>query len=170
MFTAQLCFSFMLCLFADYAGGLMNHFEFGWETNDYIKIYAQDWEPPGEVKAVISLVHGLGEHSGRYSHLASYLTRTYYDLITFEVRGHGKAEGQRGFTSTIDALLEAISQLLEYASNRFPDLPRPLCGHSLGGTLVLNYVVLKNPTLAGVVATGPLLRPAFEIDRDYDRF
>ena len=86
----------------------MNHVTFTWKTKDHIRIHAQGWEPQGEIKAVMGLVHGLGEHSGRYSHLAAYVTQAQYALVTFDLRGHGKSDGQRGFTPDIDALLEDI--------------------------------------------------------------
>ena len=53
---------------------IMKHFEFDWKTNDGLGIYAQGWEPEGKRKTVVCLVHGLGEHSGRYEHVAEFFT------------------------------------------------------------------------------------------------
>jgi acylglycerol lipase len=141
---------------------LMQHFEFGWRTEDGLRLYAQGWQPQTQPKGVICLVHGLGEHGGRYAHLAAFLNQAGYGLLTFDLRGHGKSEGPRGHTPSCEALLDDISQLLEQAAARYPDRPRFLYGHSLGGTLVIEYALRRRPQLAGVIATGPLLRTAFE--------
>jgi len=104
----------------------------------------------------------MGEHSGRYAHLAAFLDQAGYALLTFDLRGHGKSEGQRGHTPSYEALLNDISLLLEEAAKRYPDRPRFLYGHSLGGNQVINYALRRRPQVAGVIATGPLLRPGFE--------
>ncbi len=140
----------------------MKHFEFDWKTNDGLEINAQGWEPEGERKAIVCLVHGLGEHSGRYEHVAAFFTRAGYALVAFDHRGHGKSQGKRGHTPTYGILLDDISLHLEYAHNRYPNEPRFLYGHSLGGGLVLEYVLRLQPDLPCVIATAPSLRPAFE--------
>ena len=140
----------------------MRHFEFGWQTKDGLRLYAQGWQPETEPKGVLCLVHGLGEHSGRYAHLAAFLNQAGYVLLAFDLRGHGKSEGQRGHTPSYEVLMEDIAHLLEEAAKRYPDRPRFLYGHSLGGNLVIGYALRHRPPLAGVIATGPLLRPAFE--------
>jgi acylglycerol lipase len=140
----------------------MQHFEFGWQTKDGLRLYAQGWQPETEPRAVVCLVHGLGEHSGRYPHLAAFLSQAGYALLAFDLRGHGKSEGQRGYAPSYEALLDDIAHLLEEATERYPDRPRFLYGHSLGGTLVITYALRRRPQLAGVIATGPFLRAAFE--------
>jgi acylglycerol lipase len=139
----------------------MQRFEFKWQTEDGLRLYAQGWQPEIEPRGVVCLVHGLGEHSGRYAHLAAFLNQAGYALLAFDLRGHGKSEGQRGHTPSCEVLLDDISQLLEEAAERYPDLPRFLYGHSLGGSLVTEYALRRCPQLAGVIATGPLLRTAF---------
>jgi alpha-beta hydrolase superfamily lysophospholipase len=140
----------------------MQHFEFAWQTEDGLRLYAQGWQPETEPKGVVCLVHGLGEHSGRYAHLAAFLNQAGYALLAFDLRGHGQSEGQHGHTPSYDALLDDIAHLLDEAAGRYPDHSRFLYGHSLGGNLVINYALRRRPKLAGVIATGPLFRPAFE--------
>ena len=139
----------------------MEHVEFKWKTTDGLQLFAQGWQPEGESRAVVCLVHGLGEHTGRYGHVAAALNHAGYALLGFDLRGHGQSEGQRGHTPTFDHMLDDITHLLEEASQRFPDVPRFLYGHSLGGCLVLNYALRRRPDIAGVIATDPLLRTAF---------
>jgi acylglycerol lipase len=140
----------------------VQHFEFGWQTEDGLRLYAQGWQPETEPRGVVCLVHGLGEHSGRYAHLAAFLNQAGYVLLAFDLRGHGKSEGQRGHAPSCGALLDDLSQLLEEAAARYPDRPRFLYGHSLGGNLVIEYALRRCPQLAGVIATGPSFRLAFE--------
>ena len=140
----------------------MQHFEFEWQTEDRLQLYAQGWQPEIEHRGVVCLVHGLGEHSGRYAHLAAFLNQAGYALLAFDLRGHGKSAGQRGHAPSYEALLDDIAHLLEEAAQRYPNRPRFLYGHSLGGNQVINYALRRRPQLAGVIATGPLLRPAFE--------
>jgi acylglycerol lipase len=141
---------------------MMQHFEFGWQTEDGLRLYAQGWQPQTELKGVICLVHGLGEHSGRYGHLAAFLNQAGHALLAFDLRGHGKSEGPRGHTPSYEALMEDIAHFLEETTERHPDRPRFLYGHSMGGNLVIEYALRRRPQLAGVIATGPLLRAAFE--------
>ena len=140
----------------------MAHTEFNWKSRDGYILYAQEWQPEGQVRAVVCLVHGLGEHSGRYGHVAQALNGAGYALLSFDLRGHGRSEGPRGHTPSVESWMEDIAQLLEQAAERFPGRPRFLYGHSLGGLLVLNYVLRRRPALAGVIATGPALRSPLE--------
>lgn len=140
----------------------MTHFEAGFQTQDNLHLYCQGWEPDGEARAVIGLVHGLGEHSGRYVHMANFLNQAGYTLLAFDLRGHGKSQGQRGHIPSFEAYMDDIDRLIEELSARYPDEPRFLYGHSMGGLLVLNYVLRRKPYLAGVVVTGPALRTSLE--------
>ncbi len=111
---------------------------------------------------MVCLVHGLGEHSGRYAHLAAALAPAGYAMLAFDLRGHGRSGGPRGHAPTYEVLLDDITVLLDQAAQRFPARPRFLYGHSLGGTLALVYALRRRPQLAGVISTSPLLLPAFE--------
>ncbi len=139
----------------------MEHIEYNWTTEDNLPIYAQGWLPAGEVKAVVCLVHGIGEHGGRYVLGAKALTDARYALLSFDLRGHGKSGGARGHTPSKEHLYNDIAHHLEEAEKRYPGKPCFLYGHSLGGNLVINYALRRQPRLAGVVATGPELELAF---------
>jgi len=140
----------------------MKHAEFKLNTFDGLQLFGQSWQPEDQTRAVVCLIHGIGEHSGRYAHLADSLNQAGYALISFDLRGHGKSEGLRGHTPSYEALMQDISFLLESANKKFPQLPLFLYGHSLGGNLVLNHVLRRQPYLKGVIATAPWLHLAFE--------
>ena len=140
----------------------MKHDKFKFKTFDGFQLFGQSWQPEDRPRAVVCLVHGLGEYSGRYVHVADSLIQAGYALISFDLRGHGKSEGLRGHTPSYEAIMQDISSLLEVTNKKFPQLPFFLYGHSLGGNLVLNYVLRRQSHLKGVIATAPWLRLAFE--------
>jgi len=124
-----------------------------------LTIHTRLWEPDDPPKAVVGLVHGLGEHSGRYGPVAERLTGAGYAVASFDLRGHGASGGRRGDTRFTETFGD-IDRLLADAAQRFPGLPRFLYGHSLGGLLVLAYTLERRPPVAGVVVTGPPLHNA----------
>lgn len=132
------------------------------DTADGLKLYAWLRQPSGRSKGVIAHVHGMGEHSRRYDHLTAYWEDHGYASAGFDLRGHGRSEGKRGHTPSYDALMEDLAIFLGWVARAYPNVPITLYGHSMGGNLVLNYAVRRQPALAGVVATGPYLRLAFE--------
>jgi alpha-beta hydrolase superfamily lysophospholipase len=139
----------------------MRRFEWLRQADDGLKLFAQCWQPDSETAAVVCLVHGLGEHSSRYGKLAATLTDSGYALMAFDHRGHGRSQGPRGHTPTYDTFLDDIGRMLDEAAARFPDRPRFIYGHSMGGNLALNYVLRRRPELAGSIVTSPWLRTAF---------
>jgi alpha-beta hydrolase superfamily lysophospholipase len=140
----------------------MKTFEMKWRTRDGLDIFAQGWEPERAPKAVVCLVHGHGEHIGRYANVGDAFTKAGYAVLGFDQRGHGKSGGARGHTPSYDALMDDIADLFEQAKKRYPGLPQFLYGHSLGGNEVLNYALRRKPAVLGVIATGPWLRLAFQ--------
>lgn len=148
----------------------MKYTEFKFSINDGAVLFAREWQPEGELRGVICLVHGLGEHSGRYANVALKLTQAGYVLLSYDQRGHGKSLGRRGYTSSYETLLDDIDCFKRESLRRFPDLPIFLYGHSLGGNLVLNYVLRRQPEFAGVIVTSPWLKLTVELPELLRRF
>lgn len=143
----------------------MQQTEFNWRTgSDQLKIRGMVWQPlPGNpIHAVIALVHGMGEHLGRYRRFAEFFTARGFAVISFDQRGHGKSDGKKGHIVHYNQLLDGIDELLEKTRLQFKDRPVILYGHSMGGNLVLNYALKKPNSVKAVVATGPWLRLAFD--------
>jgi alpha-beta hydrolase superfamily lysophospholipase len=140
----------------------MRHVEFEIATTDQLTLYGQGWDPDEETSAVVCLLHGLGEHSGRYEHMATAFNRAGYAMISFDLRGHGRSEGRRGHAPGYAALMSDIDKLLKEAAVRYPEIPCFLYGHSLGGNLAIHYVLKQRPSLGGVIASAPLLRLAYK--------
>ena len=126
---------------------MMERHEWPFTARDGIPLWGSVWRPP-EARAAISLVHGIGEHSGRYAHVAKALNEAGYALVSFDLRGHGHSGGLRGHAAEYEAFMADIDLLLQETGRRFPGLPRFLYGHSMGD-LVLNYCLRRQPALAG---------------------
>lgn len=131
-------------------------------SHDGLDLRYREWTPAGKPKGVIILVHGLGEHGGRYGILSEYLVSDGYALTTCDLRGHGLSQGQHGHTESYEVLLKDVAQLILQSNEQFPGIRQFLYGHSMGGNIVLNYVLRYTPNLKGVIVTSPWLRLAFE--------
>ncbi len=141
----------------------MKHSEMNWKARDGLDIFAQSWEPTiVQPKAVVCLVHGLGEHTSRYAHVAEAFGKEGFVLFGADLRGHGRSGGARGHISSAEDFMQDIDVLLEQARVRYTGLPIILYGHSLGGILVLHYGLLRKPKVRGVIATSSGLHTALE--------
>jgi alpha-beta hydrolase superfamily lysophospholipase len=140
----------------------IQHFNGSWQTQDSLSLYFQGWEPEDAPHGVVCLIHGLGEHSGRYAHLAAFLVKNGMALISFDLRGHGKSGGPRGHAPSFESFIADIDLLFNEAKKRYAGLPMFLYGHSLGGILGLNYALRHNPDVVGVVITSAGLRTSLE--------
>lgn len=128
---------------------------FGWSTKEGEKIYSQKWIADGAVEAVIVLVHGLGEHIGRYKHVAKFFNDSQISVYGFDHRGHGKSSGKRGHIGSSQFFMDDIETMIDIARKDNPELPIFLYGHSLGGNMVLYYSLFKQLAIKGVIATSP---------------
>ncbi len=129
------------------------------EGADGLALFGQCWEPNANVMGTVGIVHGLGEHSGRYAHLATKFAERGYRVVAYDLRGHGKTAGRRGHAPDFSLLVEDVSCLVSLLMQQDESGRVILYGHSLGGNLVLNYAIRCDPSLAGVVASSPLLLP-----------
>ncbi len=138
----------------------MKTFEWEWKSFDGLTMFARGWEPDGAPKAVVCLVHGHGEHVGRYAHVGAAFAAAGYALLGFDLRGHGKSGGARGHTPSLEAYFNDIDDFLREVAARFPSAPRFLYGHSLGGLLSLSYSLTRKVNARGMIITSPGLRTA----------
>lgn len=120
-------------------------------------LFYRFWTPEQSPKAVICLVHGLGDHSGCFLRFAAYFTSAGFAVAAMDLYGHGHSDGKRGDVPQFSLLLDEVMQLMEDARKRYPGLPLFLYGHSMGGNIVLNTSLRRQPAVAGVVASAPWL-------------
>ena len=112
---------------------------------------------------MIALVHGFGEHINRYNHVADFYNKNDFAVVGMDHRGHGKSDGKRGHTPQYDSYLDDVEVFLGYVQSKYPTVPMFLYGHSMGGNIILNYIIKRSTKdLAGAIATSPWIRLAFE--------
>lgn len=114
------------------------------------------WPHPGKrIKASVMLVHGLGEHMGRYNHLAYVLHQAGYEVMAYDHMGHGLSSGLSGDIDQSNRLTEDLKTVIAYMHNTESKLV--LLGHSMGG-LVVARAVAEHPDIAdAVVMSSPAL-------------
>ncbi len=135
----------------------MKHVTGTFEGTGRLSLFRQTWYPDGAIKAAIALVHGFGEHSGRYASLVEYFVPRGYALFAFDLRGHGRSEGQRGHVNRWEEYTEDVDRFLRLVREELPHVPLFLFGHSMGGLIVLDYALAHPEGLDGVIASGPVL-------------
>ena len=141
----------------------MKSFESKWDGNNGISFYIRGWDPTSNrPKALLTLIHGLGEHTGRYLHVGKTMTDAGYALVGFDLRGHGKSGGARGHFPSLSAIMQDMRQFSKFLVQRYPDIPHFLYGHSLGGLLSLAYALQYPAGLNGVIVTGAALRSSLQ--------
>lgn len=115
-------------------------------------------------RALVAIVHGLGEHCGRYAALASDLVHAHYTVAAVDLPGHGETTGPRGDVPSWLQLRDAVVPALFTASRGLPGqpprMPTVLLGHSMGGVMALDVALAHPRELLGVVASAPALRSA----------
>jgi alpha-beta hydrolase superfamily lysophospholipase len=131
-------------------------------SNDGKNIFYRHWKIE-QPKKIVCIVHGLGEHSGRYEHLAEIFSESSITTFALDLRGHGQSEGKRGHAKNIDDLIADTEELMKIARVIYNDLPMIIFGHSMGGNLVAR-LVSKKPTkeIAGFALSAPWLQLAFD--------
>jgi alpha-beta hydrolase superfamily lysophospholipase len=129
----------------------------GWaEAHDGLRLYWQRWSKDAP-EAVLLFVHGLGEHSGRYSHAAEWFAQQGYLCWAIDYRGHGRSPGPRVHVNRFDEFVEDVGVLRALARREFPALPAFLVGQSQGGLVALRSLLLEPDGLSGAILSSPLL-------------
>ncbi len=121
-----------------------------------MELYFQSWHPDETAKGVLILVHGLCEHSGRYSNVVNHLTGQGFAVYSFDHRGHGRSCEKLGaHVNSWSEYHKDVGEFLKLVRGKEADLPLFLMGHSMGGLIVLEYALDHPEGLKGVIASGP---------------
>lgn len=123
------------------------------------KLYYQSWCPAEPAKAVISIVHGLGSHSGWFSEIAEALAAKGYAVYGVDLRGHGRSPGQRGYINHWSEFREDFDRFRQWMVGQHPSLPCFAFGHSLGAIIILDYALHNHQALSGLIMMAPSLNP-----------
>lgn len=112
-------------------------------------------------RASVLIIHGLHEHCERYSAMAGKLNEAGIDVYTFDLRGHGKSEGERFFVQSIDEYVEDVSSILSQIPRTKPLF---LLGHSMGGLIAVHFLLKKSQNnFQGLILSGAALKPGKDI-------
>ena len=133
---------------------------------DGLSLYYQSWLPTSTVKATVILIHGLGGHSGLFQNVVKALLPEGYALYSYDLRGHGRSPGQRGYINFWSEYRNDLVHLIAMVQQQHPRVPCFLMAHSLGSIIALDYALYrylnegesKNnpyPKITGIVAASP---------------
>jgi lysophospholipase len=125
-----------------------------------ITIFTQHWLPDDPPRAVVIIAHGIGEHSGRYAHVAAHLVAQGCAVYALDHRGHGQSGGERVLVGDFDEFVADLRAYFEQVRAAQPGLPIFLYGHSMGSLISLLFTFRYADDLAGLITTGTALRPA----------
>jgi alpha-beta hydrolase superfamily lysophospholipase len=123
-------------------------------------LHYQCWEPDARPRAIVAVVHGFGEHGGRYGNVVRHLVPRGYAVYAFDHRGHGRSPGRRGHINAWSEFRGDVREFLSLIRREQTERPVFLLGHSLGGLIAIEYVLRERPELNGLVVSNPLLTAA----------
>ncbi len=138
--------------------------QFDVNSEGFVRLHCTSHQPDGPSRAVLFVVHGLGEHSGRYAELISNFTDHGIAVFIFDLRGHGLSTGKRGHAASIDQFVEDAGYALMQCRNEFLDHPIFMFGHSMGGQIVATFLSRnKSKEISGAIISSAwfqLVKPA----------
>ncbi|MFK7731464.1 MAG: alpha/beta fold hydrolase, partial [Pseudomonadales bacterium] len=123
-------------------------------NSKYGSLYCQRWEAQGEARAVVLLVHGMGEHCQRYDVLANTLAKHSISVCAFDLPGHGQSPGIPGFVEHFSDHVDAVLAYREQLSDYCEGLPVFLLGHSMGGLISVLALLRAQEQFKGCVLSG----------------
>jgi acylglycerol lipase len=118
-------------------------------------IYYQAWLPEGEIQAVLLIVHGLGEHCGRYMNLVNHFIPLGYAVYGFDHIGHGKSAGRREYVKRFEDFTNTLTTYDSMVRSWHTDTPVFLLGHSMGGLIATYYLLDHQVNFKGAVVSAP---------------
>jgi alpha-beta hydrolase superfamily lysophospholipase len=136
----------------------MNHTEGTFKGIRDANIYYQAWLPDGRVKAVLLVVHGAAEHSGRYMNIVNHFIPLGYGVYSLDHFGHGRSDGQRVYVESFDDYIEPLNTFYTMIRRWQPDKPIFILGHSLGGLIETYYLLDHQKEFTGAVVSAPSIK------------
>lgn len=119
----------------------------------------------GEPRGGVTLVHGAGDHGGRYLAAARALAEADLAVALPDLRGHGRSEGERGHSAGLNEILRDLTSIQEHLAYRLPVAPKVLVGQGLGALYAAHYALEQPGSLAGLVLLSPTWEPRFELSK-----
>ena len=136
----------------------MNHVEGNFRGIRNANIFYQGWVPDEKVKAVILIIHGLGEHCGRYMNVVNHFIPLGFAVYGLDHLGHGKSDGEREVVKTFDDFTTNLSSYYSMVKTWQPSHPIFLLGHSMGGLIVSYYLLDHQSDFKGAIISAPSVK------------
>lgn len=118
---------------------------------------------PKRAKGVILLLHGMAEHSGRYTAFANFLAESGWMVYRYDQRGHGRTPGLRCYVENLDILVEDLEEVLHWIKTKHPRKKLFLLGHSFGGQVSLNFLAAHPKMVQGAILSSPNIALAMKV-------
>ena len=125
-------------------------------SKDGFRLFSQQWLVD-EPKAAVIIVHGMGEHSSRYAHVAKRFNEHGYSIYAYDHMGHGQSEGEPVYAEKFDIWSHDLGHFIKRVRMETGKLPVYLLGHSMGGTITTYLAVTEHPPLDGLILSAPAL-------------
>ncbi|MBN2204017.1 MAG: lysophospholipase [Thermoleophilia bacterium] len=138
----------------------MQHAEGRFAGAGGLELYFQSWAPPQPPRAAVAVVHGVGEHGGRYTNLVGPLVDDGYAVYAYDQRGHGRSPGLRVHIDRWAEYRDDLGAFLRMVAAETARVPLVVYGHSMGSLVVLDYLLQSSDGLAGAIISGVALEPA----------
>ncbi|MBL7226248.1 MAG: alpha/beta hydrolase [Desulfobacteraceae bacterium] len=136
----------------------MKHQEGNFKGIRGLRIYYQCWLPENEPKAVLLIVHGLAEHSGRYMNVVNHFVPLGYAIYGIDHIGHGKSDGSRVYVRRFEDFTDTLKTFSDMIRDWQPEKSILLVGHSMGGLISSIYLLDHQDELSGAVLSGPSVK------------
>lgn len=136
----------------------MEHIEGRFKGHKNLNLYYQCWLPAGEPRAVLLVIHGLAEHSGRYMNLVNHFVPQGYAVYGFDQRGHGRSPGRRGYVERFSYFVNDLRTFLGMIRSKHHEARIFIAGHSVGGTVATAYAVHHQDEFDGLILSGATLK------------
>jgi alpha-beta hydrolase superfamily lysophospholipase len=143
----------------------MNHIEGKFQGVRGTLIYYQAWLPDGEPKAVLPIVHGLGDHSGRYMNVVNHFVPHGYVVYGVDQPGHGKSEGAREYVDRFDDFSDTLTAYMAMVKAWQPGKPIFLISHSIGGLIASYFLLDHQAEFQGAIFSAPVVKVASHISQ-----
>jgi alpha-beta hydrolase superfamily lysophospholipase len=139
----------------------MEHIEGRFTGCKGLDLYYQCWLPEADPRAILLVVHGWAEHSGRYVNLVNHFVPQGFAICALDQRGHGKSEGMRGYVERFSDYLDDLEKFIQIVKNEYADRNIFLVGHSMGATVATAYTTTgtNQQDLAGLILSGVGIKP-----------
>ena len=137
--------------------GATTHSKGTFATDDGVELFEQSWEIESP-KAAVVIVHGLGEHSARYTKMAARLNQEGYAVYTYDQRSHGNSPGKQGYVADFKPMPEDLEVFIGRVRSRLDGIPLFLMGHSMGGLVLASHVLRYQPDVKGLVFSSSALK------------